>query len=56
MIARWHDATDLELERFKTRDGVLKEGSCRRKTERIGYSKDVQVQRRPGGESGHRTS
>ena len=42
-IARWHDATDLELERFETRGGTLKERPCRRKTERISFSKDVQV-------------
>ena len=38
-IARWHNATDLEVERFKTRGGLLKEGSCRRK--------DQVFQRRP---------
>jgi hypothetical protein len=44
-IARWHNTTDLELEPFKTRDGIFKEGSCRRKslTESISFSKVVQV-------------
>jgi hypothetical protein len=42
-IPRCHNATDLELERVETRRGILKEGSCRRKTARISFSKDVQV-------------
>lgn len=42
-IARWHNASNLELERFKTRGGTLKERSCQHKTERISFSKDVQV-------------